>query len=392
MKSASAASNWASHGHSGFRLGTPWSAAGAPVGLSLVHPRESGSRGTRADQGVRPTFIIIKSLVIFLAAAATALAGVDGTVVNQTTGRPQPGADISVFNLTQAGPELLDSAKSDASGRFSINKTLEPGPHLIEVQHAGITYNTMLPPGQPSTGLELDVFDSSKNPATAPVSQHIVFLEPTGQQLGVTETYFLNNAGKVTYDDPAGTLRFFVPPAAVKDSLKVNATEPRGMSLEQAPTETKQKGAYTVSFPMKPGETRIDINYTLPASDPARFASKIYYQGPPTRLVVPSGVTLQGDGLNALGTEPQTQANLYETSAPAFEVTVQGTGSLRAAQGAATPADDSEDSGATLRTILPPGFEDRRLAILALALSALALGFVLLYRKGAAPAKGKSGS
>ena len=40
---------------------TPWSAADAPVGLvvvpiSLIHPRESGSRGTRADLGVRPTF------------------------------------------------------------------------------------------------------------------------------------------------------------------------------------------------------------------------------------------------------------------------------------------------------------------------------------------------
>ena len=62
----------------------------------------------------------------------------------------------------------------------------------------------------------------------------------------------------------------------------------------------------------------------------------------------------------------------------------------------AAQADDTDDSGATLRTILPPGFEDRRLAILALALAALALGFVLLYRKGqtagpAAPAKGKSG-
>ncbi len=337
--------------------------------------------------------------VLFLLAAAPLWAAVDGTVVNQTTGRPEAGAEISVFNLTQNGPELLDSAKSDGNGHFSINKTLEPGPHLIEVQHAGITYNTMVPPGRPSTGLELSVFDTTKDPAAAPISQHILFLEPSGQQLNVTETYFFNNAGKVTYDDPNGTLRFFVPPAATKDSLKVNGTEPRGMPLEQAPSSAKEKGAYAVSFPIKPGETRIDINYTLPASDPATFASKIYYQGPPTRLVVPSGVTLQGDGLNALGAEPQTQANLYETSAPAFEVKVQGTGSLRAAggegggAGAAAPADDSGDSGATLRAILPPGFGDRRLAILGLALAALALGFVLLYRKGqAAAAKGKSGS
>ena len=368
---------------------TPRSAADAPVGLG-------GSRGTHADQGVRPT----RYLVILFAAAATMFGAVDGTVVNQTTGRPEPGADVSVFNLSQSGPELLASAKSDANGHFSINKTLEMGPHLIEVQHGGITYNTMVPPGRPSTDLRLDVYDSSKDPATAPVSQHIVFLEPTGQQLGVTETYFFNNAGKATYDDPNGTLRFFVPPAAAKDSIKVNATEPRGLPLEQAPTESKQKGTYSISFPIKPGETRIDINYTMPATDPAKFASQTYYPGAPTRLVVPSGVALQGEGVNSLGAEPQTQANLYEITAPAFEVTVQGTGSLQGAQnagggdGAAASTDNTDDSGATLRTILPPGFEDRRVTILAIALTALALGFVLLYRKGQAPApvKGKSGA
>ncbi|HXN45843.1 MAG TPA: carboxypeptidase regulatory-like domain-containing protein [Bryobacteraceae bacterium] len=368
---------------------TPWSAADAPAGLG-------GSRGTGADQGVRPT----RYLVILFAAAATMFGAVDGTVVNQTTGRPEPGADVSVFNLSQSGPELLASAKSDANGHFSINKTLEMGPHLIEVQHGGITYNTMVPPGRPSTDLRLDVYDSSKDPATAPVSQHIVFLEPTGQQLGVTETYFFNNAGKATYDDPNGTLRFFVPPAAAKDSIKVNATEPRGLPLEQAPTESKQKGTYSISFPIKPGETRIDINYTMPATDPAKFASQTYYPGAPTRLVVPSGVALQGEGVNSLGAEPQTQANLYEITAPAFEVTVQGTGSLQGAQnagggdGAAASTDNTDDSGATLRTILPPGFEDRRVTILAIALTALALGFVLLYRKGQAPApvKGKSGA
>jgi hypothetical protein len=37
--------------------GPPWSAADALVGLLLksIKPRKSGSRGTRADQGVRPT-------------------------------------------------------------------------------------------------------------------------------------------------------------------------------------------------------------------------------------------------------------------------------------------------------------------------------------------------
>ncbi len=364
-------------------------------------------RSARRAEARRST--LKRAPLLALLAASTALAAVDGTVVNQTTGQPEPGASISLFRLSQNGPELMDSAKSDANGHFSINQTLEMGPHLIEVQHSGVTYNTMVPPGRPSTGLTLSVYDSSKDPKTAPISQHIVFLEPTGQQLNVTETYFFNNTGNKTYDDPdGGTLRFFVPSNVVKDSLKVNATEPRGMALEQAPSETKPKGAYSISFPVKPGETRVDINYTLPATDPEKYASKIYYQsGAPTRLVVPQSVSLQGSDLKSLGSEPQTSANIYETSASAYDVTVQGTGSLQAAGGggagasaggsmgggAAASSDDSDESGATLRTILPPAYEDRRVTILAITMAALALGFVLLYRKGqAAPVKGKTGS
>jgi hypothetical protein len=342
----------------------------------------------------------MKYLAILLAAAAAAFAAVDGTVINQTSGQPVAGADITVLKLTQSGPEQMANGKSDANGHFSFNLTFEPGPHLIEVLHDGITYNTLLTPARPSTGVQLNVYDASKNPGAAHVAQHIVFLEPTAQQLGVSETYLLDNNGKVTYNDnDAGTLRFLVPAAAVKDSLKVNATEPGGLPLEQSPEDTRRKGVYKLAFPIKPGETRIDVNYALPPSDPATFSSEVFFKGAPTRLVVPNGVSLQGDGVKALGQEPDTQANIYETNAATFQVTVQGTGTLRSSQNAGPPpgggagAADSDDSGPALRVILPPGFEDRRIPILGLALAALALGFVLLYRKGQAPpAKGKSGA
>lgn len=335
----------------------------------------------------------MRRLAAFLLLTAAAAFAVDGTVINRTTGKPQAGADIDLYKIGQAGSERLESTKADAAGRFSFKATLEPGPHLIEIDHAGVTYYTMIPPGRPSTGLQVNVFDSSKEPGAAQVSQHMIFLEPSAQQLAVTETYFFKNDGTVTYDNPdTGTLRFYAP-AAAKDSLHVNATEPGGLPLARFPDDTKQAGVRKLSFPIKPGETRIDINYTLPFSNPGKFSSKVFYQGAPTRLAVPNGVTLQGDGIQSLGQEPQTQAALYETRATAFEVAISGTGSLRAAQNAnAGDSGGGDDSGPSITVILPPGFEDHQMAILALALVALALGFVLLYRKRPAAARDKSRS
>jgi 5-hydroxyisourate hydrolase-like protein (transthyretin family) len=322
--------------------------------------------------------------MVFLAlllAAVPAFAAVGGTVVNGTTGRPQPGAVVTLFKLTQAGPQLVQATKADANGRFAIAQETGQAPLLIETGFKGVSYNHMIPPGTPAANVAVTVFETTGNAAVAPISQHIVILEPKDQQLTVTETYFLKNDGKLTYSDPGnGTLRFFVPESG-KETVRVMATSPGGMAVQREAEAAKPAGVRRLDFPIKPGgETRIDITYTLPSSDPPAFSGRMFYKSVPTRLVVPNGVTLEGEGLNSLGQEPQTQAAIYETTAAAYEVKLAGT------------TEQADDSGPTIRTIPPPGFDDHKFQILALTLAVLALGFALLYRRGraAAPAGTKS--
>ena len=106
------------------------------------------------------------------------------------------------------------------------------------------------------------------------------------------------------------------------------------------------------------------------------------FRSGPVRVVAPSGVTLTGD-VKQLGTEPQTQAGVFEVSGKTFSIGIEGTGSLRAAQGAVE--NEEEDGGGGLQQIRPRVYV-RFKEILALCLIALAAGFVLLYRKGAAKA------
>jgi hypothetical protein len=165
------------------------------------------------------------------------------------------------------------------------------------------------------------------------------------------------------------------------------------MAVQREPEAAKAAGEYRLDFPIKPGgETRIDIVYLAPLADPATYAGKTFYKGAPTRLVAPNGVTLEGDGLKSLGREPQTQAAIYETTAAAYDVKISGTGSLRNAAGGGTEttaggADDAaEEAGPSFQVITPPGFDESKTEILVLALAVLALGFVLLVRRGRAAA------
>lgn len=303
-----------------------------------------------------------------------AFAAIDGTVYNRTTGKPQPGATVTLYKLGQNGLESVESVKSGAQGEFQITQDFA-GPRLLQSAYDGVTYNHMLPPGSPTSNVDLDVYNSSKQPGKAEVAQHMVLLETARGQLAVSESYVFRNDGKTTYNDPdGGTLHFYLPPAA-KGMVQVNCTAPQGMPIRRAADKTEQPDVYKVDFPIKPGETRIDLGYSVPFTPPGVFESKILYKGGPTRLVAPQGVTFQGDGIELISQEPRTKASIYNVKGSDFKVQIAGTGALQ--RGGEDAAD--ENAGPSIEQIKPKVYE-KLTWILALALSILALGFALLYR------------
>jgi hypothetical protein len=324
----------------------------------------------QADEGGE----CMKGLMVLLL-AAQAYAAVTGTVTNQSTGKPQAGATVALYRLaTRTGLELIDQAKSDAQGNFTINQTPQ-GPHLIRTAFDGVTYNHMLPPGQPTTGLAIEVYNASKQPGGAKVAKHMILLEPGAGQMQVSETYLFTNEGKTAWNDPdSGTLKFFLPAGASKPDVK--ATAPGGMPLGAPVNKTAKPDVYAVDFAIKPGDTRIDVTYAAPYTEGADYAGKVVSKDENTYLIVPSGVTLKGEGLNDLGAEPRTQAHIYGLTASNYKV--QLTGSVAAAPADAGP-DASDDAGPRIEQIMPR-VNSKTVPILAAALGILALGFALLYR------------
>src|SRR4051794_20533912 len=104
--------------------------------------------------------LLLPALLSALLSAASLSAAVDGTVTNRTTGKAQPGATVTLIKLG-GGMETVASAKSDTLGKFSLAQDLQAGsPYLVQTLYQGVTYNKAIPPGSPSTGLAVDVYDS----------------------------------------------------------------------------------------------------------------------------------------------------------------------------------------------------------------------------------------
>jgi hypothetical protein len=311
--------------------------------------------------------------------AGIASAAVTGTVINRTTGLPQAGATVALNKLgTQTGIELIDQAKTDAQGKFTINQPTA-GPHVIRTAYDGVTYNHMLPPGSPTTNLTLDVYNSSKAPGEAKVTKHMILFEPAEGQMVVNETFLFSNNGKLAWNNPdQGTLHFFLP-AGANGKAQVQATAPGGMPIGAPVVKTSKPDIFAVDFPIKPGESRFDITYTTPYTPGEPYSGKVVSKDENTYVIAPNGITLAGDKLNDLGAEPRTQAHIYGLQGDSYKITL--TGSEVAPPGAPdTPAADQVDnSGPQIEQIMPRVNNQTKL-ILGLALGILALGFTLHYR------------
>jgi len=334
--------------------------------------------GVGRRPGACPTLLLSVTAGVLL--SIPAFAAIDGTVIDGTTGKPAPNTIVSLVQPGQGGMKTIASTKTDAQGTFKFDKDPD-GPTLLQTIFGGAIYNKMIMPGAPASGLQVEVFDSTNKPV-AKVAQHFIVLQPSDKEMAVSEGILYQGDPKLTYNDATnGSFRFYLPPEA-KGQVSVTINAPGGMPISRPAEKTSQANVYKVSYPIKPGETRFDLNYAVPVTDPLTFSSKILHQEGEADLVIPSGVTIQGDNLDLAGQEPKTQANIYRIKSKEFKVLVAGTGSLH--QPGASSGDQADDNnGAPSIEEVKPRIYDQLYVILGMAFAILAIGSVLLARNTA---------
>ena len=334
---------------------------------------KEGRRGRRpAGQGARPTLCL-------LLLALTAQAAVDGHVVNMTTGKPQAGSLVTLYSVGAGGPQPVKAVPSDASGAFHFDATVQ-GPHLLQAIYGGVVYSQMLTPGSPVSNIQIPVYDSEAEPGKARVSQHMVLVEPISGIYHVNESVIFENDGNKTYNDPSrGTLRLYLP-TGIEGQPRLEVTPPQGMPVERPLESTSDPHVYKSDYAIRPGETRFDVTYVLPAPESGRLQGEALHSGAPIRLVAPSGVTFTGDMITLIGQEPTTHADVYEVKGDKYDIGIEGTGQLSRA---AADENAQPQGGSDLQRVEARVY-DHVYMILGLALLILLAGFIFLYRRGEA--------
>src|SRR6516165_1334280 len=133
--------------------------------------------------------------------ASPIFAAINGTVINSTTGKPQPGVTVTLIHPGAGGMQTLGSAKSGADGKFALDQDVPSPPALLQAEFQGVTYNSLLQPGTPSTGVKLNVYEATSKLSADIAQQHLIILEPVDGQLRVSETFLVENKSNTTFQD-----------------------------------------------------------------------------------------------------------------------------------------------------------------------------------------------
>jgi hypothetical protein len=227
-------------------------------------------------------------LSLALASAAQTLTG---TVTNGTTNKPAAGDEVILINLTN-GMDVAGSTKADSNGKFSFTLS-GGGPHLIRAVHQGVTYHQLAPPGVNTA--DVNVYDVATSVTGLSVTADVIrFQADSGTMQGV-RLFVVNNTSsppKTQMNDH--NFEFYLPPGAKIEQLQ--ARSPNGQPISADAVPQAEKNRYAVNFPLRPGETQFQVEFTLPYTGEIKIDPKPLY--PSEHLVVVLPKTMQFTAAN----------------------------------------------------------------------------------------------
>ena len=220
-----------------------------------------------------------------------------GTVTNGTTNKPAVGDEVILINIAN-GMDVAGSTKADSSGKFSFKLDASNGaggPHLIRAVHQGVNYHQIAPPG--TNSVEVKVYDVAKKVSALSLTADVVRFQADATSLQGMRLFAVDNTSSPPVTQMNDHNFEFYLPAGAKIQ-QVQARAPNGQPIaadaepesEKTPEKTSEKNLYAINFPLRPGETQFQLEYTLPYSGKLKVDPKPLYPAEHFVVVLPKSM------------------------------------------------------------------------------------------------------
>jgi hypothetical protein len=256
--------------------------------------------------------------IITLLASVAAAQTLAGTVTNGTTNKPAAGDEVILINIAN-GMDVAANTKVDSGGKFSFTLQDAASPHLIRAVHQGVTYHQMAPPG--STSVELRVYDVARKVPGIQVTADVMRFQAENGKLQGIRLFAVNNASapsRTQLNDH--NFEFYLPPHVTMEQAQAKAPNGQPIGVEAMPQSDQSR--FAVNFPLRPGETQIQVRFTLPYSGSLTFDPKPLYPAEHVVVVLPK--SMQFEAANASLFQSMNDPNQSDTIVEVARQTLPG--------------------------------------------------------------------
>ncbi len=256
--------------------------------------------------------------ILLLALASAAAQTLTGTVTDGTTGKPAAGDEVILINIAN-GMDVAGSTKADSNGKFTFKLTGGPEPHLIRAVHQGVTYHQMAPPG--TNSVDVEVYDVATKVSGLSVTADVLrFQAGSGTMQGIRLFVVNNESSPAKTQMNDRNFEFYLPPGAKIDQLQARA--PNGQPISADAVPQAEKNRYAIAFPLRPGETQFQLEFTLPYSGEIKIDPKPIY--PAAHLVVVLPKTMQFTAANPSSFQSMQDPSQGDTNVEVAQQTKPG--------------------------------------------------------------------
>jgi len=289
----------------------------------------------------------IFGLVILMAVSASLFAAdIVGTVTNGTTGKPAAAVEVVLLSHAGGGMDPVGKTKTDAQGHFSIAVPDPEAQHLLRVNYQGVNYSQSVPPG--SASADITILDAAKQVTGIFEDARVYRLQSQRGELDVEVTYTIRNESAPPRTK-IGDETYEVELPAGAQLLEASAAGPGGMPLPSSPVPTGKQNRYAMVFPIRPGQSKLDVVYKIPYSGSYQFAITPDSQLSELGVLLPKSMQFTGVGRTFAQDSDEAGLAVYFTknvlAHEPVKFSVSGEGvAPREAQGGAPPASAPEGS------------------------------------------------
>ena len=248
-------------------------------------------------------------LVLAVVMVSARAESVSGVVTNKTTGKPAANDDVVLLRLAQ-GMQESARTKTDTRGKYSIDIP-EAGLHLVRVTHDKANYFKPVQPGIAGP-VDIDVYTAAAKVNGVVGEADVIRLQTdeSGKSLKIVENFFVRNDSSppmTQFSDKP--FEFYLPTGAIVQGSA--ALSPGGMPVQAAPVPLGDANHYAFIFPIRPGETRFQVTYTLPYSGSLQLSPRPVIATDTIAVMMPKSMTFKGG--NSTSYSPVTEETTAQT-------------------------------------------------------------------------------